>query len=834
MTTELRTDSTAADSLDAARPQLRTVVLADIADSTALVERLGDRAAAELLRLHDGLLIQALKQCHGQLIDRADGALTLFERPIDGLDFALRYQRGMAELGEAHRITLRARIGVHVGEVLVWNNPPDAVASGAKPVEIEGLVKPMTARLMSLALPGQILLSPTAQNLAVRAEGELGERAKGLRWLVHGRYRFKGVAAPMVVHEAGAPPHSPLRAPPSTAKAKRVALPWRLVAALAVAAAAALAALFGPWGPLRARPGLDFRTRDWVVVGNLQNLTGDARFQDALDTAFRVSLEQSRYVNVLSDLQVRDALQRMKRAGSPVDRQLGVEIALREGARALVLPTVSGIGGQVRFSAEVINPANGATVYGEAADAAGVDGVLGAMDSVVERLREKLGESVEAIQSASLPLEQVATANLEALKAYSLSNQAYADRDMRQAMALLRRAIELDPEFSMAHAKLAMFAYVTDDMPLMRRHLLLAREHPERLMPRERIYVDAHMATLESPETALERWTEFARLYPDFMAGQQNAALIRWWYYNDFKGAAGWFSQVANSHHPLRGISMQNVGEMLLGQEEVDQAQHQLAKAAAITSNSFYGAESDVFLVRRDYSSARTALTADSSRDTPGQLAWKGLRRVAWHADQGQWSEALQQLEAIERNPAAQSLASNPARFELARLRLLMETDPAAFRARVPAYLATQRRRVAAIGTTFDSSSVAHLLAGAILAARGGALKGLNAVLEEARPLSVGSGFHDRAMLWSALQAELALARGDGPAAGAAVGSIDASAPLLAHHTRLRALRRLGPRDQAERLARELCQARGRAVSEWSYGFSLLVPNLLDANAACR
>jgi len=74
--------------------------------------------------------------------------------------------------------------------------------------------------LMALALPGQILLSGIAFSLAQRAAPELDEAA-GLRWLTHGRYRFKGVAAPMLVHEVGQPGLAPLRAPPSTAKAQR-------------------------------------------------------------------------------------------------------------------------------------------------------------------------------------------------------------------------------------------------------------------------------------------------------------------------------------------------------------------------------------------------------------------------------------------------------------------------------------------------------------------------------------------------------------------------------------------------------------------------------------
>ncbi len=89
-------------------PQLRTLLLTDIVDSTSLVERLGDGPASELFRAHDRLVLQLQQQWRGRLIDRSDGLLLLFERPIDGLGFALDYTRGLTQLG-TERATRPAR-----------------------------------------------------------------------------------------------------------------------------------------------------------------------------------------------------------------------------------------------------------------------------------------------------------------------------------------------------------------------------------------------------------------------------------------------------------------------------------------------------------------------------------------------------------------------------------------------------------------------------------------------------------------------------------------------------------------------------------------------------
>jgi class 3 adenylate cyclase len=172
---------------DSSGALLRTLVLCDLADSTTLVERLGDKAAAELMRRHDRLARVALQRHGGREIDKTDGFLVLFTRPIEALAFALEYQRGLRALAEESKQPLSARVGIHVGDVMVWDNVPADVARGAKPMEVEGLTKPVAARLMGLALPGQILLSAVAQSLAQRGEREIGARPGAVRWLAHGR-----------------------------------------------------------------------------------------------------------------------------------------------------------------------------------------------------------------------------------------------------------------------------------------------------------------------------------------------------------------------------------------------------------------------------------------------------------------------------------------------------------------------------------------------------------------------------------------------------------------------------------------------------------------------
>ncbi|MCP3961225.1 MAG: tetratricopeptide repeat protein [bacterium] len=195
--------------------------MSDLVGSTRLVEELGDQAAAELGQRHDRLARDLLAAHEGLEIDKTDGFLLLFERPLDAVRYALEYHAALRRLSDEEGRRIEARVGIHLGEVLLHENRPDDVARGAKPLEVEGLAKPTTGRLMSLAAGAQTLLTRGAFDLARRgAVGDLDDDE--LCWLAHGGYLFKGVAEPIEVFEVGREGVAPLELPADSAKVRRV------------------------------------------------------------------------------------------------------------------------------------------------------------------------------------------------------------------------------------------------------------------------------------------------------------------------------------------------------------------------------------------------------------------------------------------------------------------------------------------------------------------------------------------------------------------------------------------------------------------------------------
>ncbi len=220
-------------------PTVRTLLLNDLVDSTQLVEELGDERAAEIFEQHDRKARELLKATGGREIDKSDGFLMLFERPMDAVRFALGYHAALEEISEREGVPVSSRVGIHVGEVVLRVSSAEDVARGAKPLEVEGLAKAMAARFMTLAGARQTLISRGVYDLGKRAAVGAADLPEGLQWMAQGRYTMKGLAEPVRVYEVGVAGVAPFTAPADTKKVKRVKevsgqlSGWRLKAAVA-------------------------------------------------------------------------------------------------------------------------------------------------------------------------------------------------------------------------------------------------------------------------------------------------------------------------------------------------------------------------------------------------------------------------------------------------------------------------------------------------------------------------------------------------------------------------------------------------------------------------
>jgi len=166
---------------------------------------------------HDRSARDLLRQWRGREIDKTDGFLLLFDSPQDALAYVLAYHCSLAGLeaglqAQHPGLRVRARAGLHVGRVTLRETPSADVAMGAKPVEVDGISKPVAARVMSAALGRQTLIT----RQALDAIGSCPHRV-----LSHGHWRIKGLPEPVELFEVGEP-DAPFLPPPDSDKAYRV------------------------------------------------------------------------------------------------------------------------------------------------------------------------------------------------------------------------------------------------------------------------------------------------------------------------------------------------------------------------------------------------------------------------------------------------------------------------------------------------------------------------------------------------------------------------------------------------------------------------------------
>ena len=797
-------------------PLLRTVLLADLVDSTAAIEKLGDVRAAALMQRLDLHLRDLLDITHGRLIDKADGLFALFERPIQAVDFALRYQRALMELGREENIRLQARVGMHVGEVMTWINPPQAVAAGAKPLEVEGLAKPVAARLMSLALPGQILLSGMAQSLAHRAQAELGERGRKLRWLVHGRYRFKGVPAPMLVHEVGETDLAPLRMPPSGTKVWREVPLWRRPPILAIEIMAVLGLGFvSLYGTFKSPPALAFNERDWVVVGDLNNLTGDARLDDPLETALRISLQQSSYVNLIAQPRIDDALARMARKpGTPIDRSTGSEIAQRESAKALILPTLTEVGGKLRISLEVIDPNTQVTVYTETAEGKGEQSLLASLDSVNHDLREQLGEKVKMIEGNNLPLAKVTTPSLEALRAYSLARKAHAESRDNDATNLYHQALKLDPDFAMADAGLAAIAANSNDTQAAKDYLRQALAHRDRLTHRDAMKLDGYAALYDRPEVALEKYRLLAAMYPDEYDAYLNYAFNSQDAAQNYQAGLDFLAPALSPNNYRQGSAYYRQGALLLALNRYADAVKSFQQSESLGVRGYKREYAEAYAAQRNYTQAEKVLRLQTPTGGAGADIQERLSEITFPMDQGDWPRAVRAAEQLQ--PLAEKAQPILGRMYIGiELSLRSYASDEKFHADLQSFVHNELGHVNDLRDADTNASLFAALAGGWMAAHSGDLALAREVQHITTERAINSGYPALSGMAAALDAELALQSGQSKQAIKILQAANTGTEIYFLHVLLaRAYSDAGRHEDALRESDWLVANRGRAYAE--------------------
>jgi serine/threonine protein kinase/Flp pilus assembly protein TadD len=255
-----------------------------------------------------------------------------------------------------------------------------------------------------------------------------------------------------------------------------------------------------------------------IILADFVNHTGDPVFDTTLNQALEIDLQQSPVINIVSQQHLAQSVKYLgKPESTPVTPDIAREIGEREGVKAILTGTIANLGKQYVITLTAQNTATGDEIVSEQAQAPDKEHVLEALGKAAAAIRSKLGEDLESIKKLDTPFGQATTPSLEAFRAYALGDKAHDKaQDIPEAEGHYLRAIELDPNFAMAYARLGVVYINSGQVAKANSYFARAYELSKHVSERERLYIRGHYyqnVTGDMPKV-IETLQEAIQAYP--------------------------------------------------------------------------------------------------------------------------------------------------------------------------------------------------------------------------------------------------------------------------------------------------------------------------------
>ena len=258
--------------------------------------------------------------------------------------------------------------------------------------------------------------------------------------------------------------------------------------------------------------------KDTIVLADFENKTGDAVFDDTLKQALAIQLEQSPFLNILSDQKVNETLKLMKRKpGDRITQEMAREICQRTTSKALLAGSIASLGSHYLIALKALNCRTGDSLGSAEEEAESREKVLTTLSEVANALRGKLGESLASLQKYDKPLYEATTSSIEALQAYTQANHIWDEKGDQEALPYYKHAVELDPNFALARAELGLVCSNLGQADLASENLTKAYDLRNRVSERERFSIEStyYLVATGELDKAVQVFTQDLQTYPN-------------------------------------------------------------------------------------------------------------------------------------------------------------------------------------------------------------------------------------------------------------------------------------------------------------------------------
>jgi Flp pilus assembly protein TadD len=207
-----------------------------------------------------------------------------------------------------------------------------------------------------------------------------------------------------------------------------------------------------------------------------------------------------------------------------VTKDVAREICERQGIKAMLSGSIAPLGSHYVISLEATNGHTGEVIARQQVEAESKEQVLHTLGTAATKLREKLGESLSSIEKYDLPINQVTTSSLEALKAYSLGVGQNRKGKFIEALSYAKRAVMLDPDFAAAYSGLAINYFLAGQEELAAQSAQKAFELRDRVSEREKLVIaeSYYSFVTREDDKVIETLEVYRLVYPRGYAKRNN------------------------------------------------------------------------------------------------------------------------------------------------------------------------------------------------------------------------------------------------------------------------------------------------------------------------
>jgi adenylate cyclase len=417
--------------------RLAAIMAADVVGYSKLVERDEAGTLAAIKALRREAIDPLLAEHHGRIVKlMGDGALVEFASVVDAVACAVTVQKTVAErqVEVATRRRILFRIGVNLGDVVVEGD--DLLGDGVN----------VAARLEQLCEPGGVLVSGTAYD-HLKGKLELALEPRG-------EQRLKNIEEPVRVYRVQMEPVATRKAAGAVGWASPT-WRWTAAASLALLVVVGLAAWLRPWQPTVETASLErmafpLPDKPSLAVLPFRNASGGPEqdhFVDGLTDDLITDLSKVSGLFVIA----RDSVFPFKGRDAKVR-----EVAESLGVRYVVDGSVRRAGDTVRVNVQLVDALTGGQLWADRYDG-GLDDIFAVQDKLVRVIVDALALRLSKDEEREIGRGQ--THDVDAREAFQRGWERilrYTSEDNASAVADLRKAIELDPDYGRAYTALGL------------------------------------------------------------------------------------------------------------------------------------------------------------------------------------------------------------------------------------------------------------------------------------------------------------------------------------------------------------------------------------------